>query len=218
MKGRERERNSPSCLAWRHSIDVRLSRSTTITVTRKLLCNRLHLLQLSSLNWCSSLHLLLLLELSRAINVLASHEGARDSFDFILRSHDKMWNDLFQKRLFVEDLLWLAIWKKTQWKEWIVRFIYRLQDKIDLGLLLLLLLLRWCTANKMFLVFPPLTHVTDVRLKVKCQLSLNMLQSPSNRKTETTSSSFTNFHVDRKLFWFPKTIPVKCASRRNDST
>lgn len=144
----EKERDSPSCLAWRHSIDVRLSRSTTITVTRKLLCNRLHLLQLSSLNWCSSLHLLLLLELSRAINVLASHEGARDSFDFILRSHDKMWNDLFQKRLFVEDLLWLAIWKKTQWKEWIVRFIYRLQDKIDLGLLLLLLLLRWCTANK----------------------------------------------------------------------
>lgn len=92
---------------------MRFNSSTAITETRK--CGRqLHLLQLSTSNgritFRSSLHLLfsLWIELSRAISVLASHEGSRISLDFILRSHDKIWKDLFQKRLFVDDLLWLA--------------------------------------------------------------------------------------------------------------
>lgn len=92
---------------------MRFNSSTAITETRK--CGRqLHLLQLSTSNgritFRSSLHLLfsLWIKLSRANSVLASHEGSRISLDFILRSHDKIWKDLFQKRLFVDDLLWLA--------------------------------------------------------------------------------------------------------------
>lgn len=100
---------------------MRFNNSTAITETRKR-GRQLHLLQLSTSNgritFRSSLHLLfsLWIELSRANSVLASHEGSRISLDFILRSHDKIWKDLFQKRLFVVDLLWLATYNREKRK------------------------------------------------------------------------------------------------------
>lgn len=96
--------HSPSCFTT-HSIDAVFS-STIIMETRKL-C-RQQLLQANTskgpFSFRSSLLILLLL-----FAIDASLKGARLSLASMLRSHDKIWNDLFQKRLFVDDLLWLAI-------------------------------------------------------------------------------------------------------------
>lgn len=99
----------PSGLACRHSIDVKFS-STIITATRKLCCQLLlHLLK-RSFSFRSSLNLLF----SLLFALLKAVDGLLLTLDSILWSHDKMWNDLFQNRLLVVDLLWLAICGKKK--------------------------------------------------------------------------------------------------------